>query len=87
MKRELITSIEVNAPANIVWRVLTDFGKYPQWNPFIRSISGAAKQDAKLKIYLQPPGGSEMTFHPVVLVAPARTRTSLAWAPFCTWFI
>lgn len=84
MKRELITSIEVNAPANIVWRVLTDFGKYPQWNPFIRSISGAAKQDAKLKIYLQPPGGSGMTFHPVVLVAPARTRTSLAWAPFCT---
>ena len=29
--KEIITDIEINASAERVWQVLTDFAAYPQW--------------------------------------------------------
>lgn len=29
-----IKPIRINAPAELVWKVLTDFSAYPDWNPF-----------------------------------------------------
>jgi uncharacterized protein YndB with AHSA1/START domain len=37
---QLHTEIEINGPAERVWAVLTDFASYPEWNPFIRQVSG-----------------------------------------------
>ena len=34
------TEIQTNAPCDRVWGILTDFGSYPLWNPFIREIHG-----------------------------------------------
>ena len=65
--RELNTNIEINAPAQRVWQILTDFERYSQWNPFIRSISGEPKEGSRLKIYIHPPSSRGMTFKPVVL--------------------
>jgi hypothetical protein len=52
-----------------VWHVLTDFGAYPEWNPFIRSIEGDARNGGKLTVRIEPPGGKAMTFKPAVLAA------------------
>jgi hypothetical protein len=38
--RELRREIELDAPPERVWAVVTDFDAYPEWNPFIRQISG-----------------------------------------------
>jgi hypothetical protein len=67
MAKELNTTIEIDAPAETVWEVLTDFSRYNQWNPFIRSISGEARQGGTLEVFIQPPGGNGMTFRPVIL--------------------
>lgn len=67
MAKELNTHIEINAPAETVWQVLTDFSRYSQWNPFIRSIRGQAKQGETLEVFIQPPGANGMTFRPVIL--------------------
>jgi len=67
--KQLTTNIEINASANTVWNILTDFDEYPQWNPFIRSASGEVKKGMRLEVQLQPPGGNIMTFRPTVLVA------------------
>jgi hypothetical protein len=67
--RELDTSIEIDAPPERVWSVLTDFDSFPDWNPFIRSARGEVEPGAKLEIWLEPPGGRAMTFKPTVLVA------------------
>ena len=64
--RELNTNVEINAPAEIVWDVLTDFSAYPAWNPFIREAEGEIRVGARLRIHLHPPGGKPMTFRPVV---------------------
>ena len=69
MTRQLITSIEIDAPPNVVWEILTEFERFDLWNPFIRSIDGKAAAGQKLEIKVKPPGGKLMTFRPVVLVA------------------
>lgn len=67
MAKELNTNIEINAPAETVWQVLTDFSRYSQWNPFIRSIFGEARRGGTLEVFIQPPGGNGMTFRPVIV--------------------
>jgi hypothetical protein len=69
MARTLATHIEMSAPKEKVWAILTDFAAYPQWNPFIKSISGEARTGAKLDVHLQPPGSRGITLHPRVLSA------------------
>ena len=67
--RELNTEIEINASAERVWQMLTDFEAYPQWNPFIRSIEGKPEPNSKLKIFIQASGAGGMKFSPTVLTA------------------
>lgn len=69
MAKELRTEIEIDAPADRVWRVLTEFDAYPDWNPFLRRASGEVKEGARLEVYMQPSGGRGMTFRPTVIRA------------------
>ncbi|GAB5538442.1 MAG: hypothetical protein Salg2KO_05450 [Salibacteraceae bacterium] len=68
MKREIKTEIEINATAEKVWQVLTDFEKFPNWNPFITSIQGEKQKGGILSIEIVPPNRKAMTFKPKVLV-------------------
>lgn len=71
--KELHTEIEIDAPAEKVWRILTEFEAFPQWNPFIRRMSGELKVGSRLEVHMQLPGGRSMTFKPRVLkVEPNR---------------
>ena len=66
---ELRREIEIDAPPERVWQVLTDFGSYREWNPFITSIEGEPREGAKLEVRIAPPGGRPMTFKPTVRAA------------------
>jgi hypothetical protein len=82
--KEIRTDIEIDAPAERVWQVLTDFASFPQWNPFIRQATGEPKVGARLGVRIQPPGSKGMTFRPKVLrVEPNRERRWLGrlWIP------
>lgn len=68
---QLQTEIEIDAAPERVWSILTDFAAYPEWNPFIRFIRGAAEQGARLEVRIQPSGTKGMTFRPSVVVADA----------------
>ncbi|MEO8486930.1 MAG: SRPBCC domain-containing protein [Betaproteobacteria bacterium] len=61
------TSIDIHASPERVWSVLTDFARYPRWNPFVRTIEGELEAGRTLDVSIQPPGGRAMRFHPVVL--------------------
>jgi hypothetical protein len=67
--REIETTVDIDAPPAAVWRVLTDFPAYGEWNPFIRSIAGTAQAGERLTVRLEPPGGRGMTIKPTVLAA------------------
>src|SRR5262245_59725245 len=67
------TNIEIRAPAERIWSILTDFAGYASWNPFVRSIEGAPKVGEILNVLIQPPGRKGMRFRPRVLASePAR---------------
>jgi hypothetical protein len=65
--KEIYTEIEIHAPKQRVWQLLTDFARFPEWNPFIRSATGKLEVNAQLKVFIQPPGQSGMKFSPRVL--------------------
>ena len=70
---EINTEIEINAPSETVWNLLTDTSKFPEWNPFIRRLRGELKAGQKLVVFIQPSGARGMEFNPVVLkVEPNR---------------
>ncbi len=75
--KELDSEIEIQAPAERVWQVLTDFAAFPEWNPFMRRASGQVKTGAQLDVYLQPQGAGGMRFRPTVL--KAEPNNELRW--------
>jgi hypothetical protein len=75
--KELHTEIEIQATAERVWQLLTDFASFPKWNPFIRHAKGEIKRGARLEIQIQPSGANGMTFRPTVLKADANRE--LRW--------
>jgi len=64
--KELRTEIDINAPAERVWRHLTDFAAFPEWNPFIPWIRGELRAGSRLEVLLQASGTKGMTFRPTV---------------------
>jgi len=67
--KELRNEIEIQASAERVWQILTDFASFPNWNPFIRRANGEPRIGAQLEVFLQPSGARGMTFRPEVLKA------------------
>jgi hypothetical protein len=67
MPKEIKTEIEINSNPAIIWKLLMDFEKYHEWNPFIKSIKGQAVEGAKIVVKMEPPGAKGMTFKPKIL--------------------
>ena len=81
--REVRSSTELAAPAERVWRELTDFASFPSWNPFIRAAEGPLVVGGRLRIRLRL-AGLPVTFRPrVTRVDPPRELRWLAaqWVP------
>jgi hypothetical protein len=68
MSQRIETSIEINADPSKVWEVLSDFGSYPDWNPFIVSLQGKPEVGERLNVELRTVAGKRMKFTPTVLV-------------------
>ena len=75
--KELRSEIEIQASAERVWQLLTDFASFPQWNPFIRKATGNIRVGERLEVNIQPSGASGMTFRPTVL--KAEPNRELRW--------
>jgi hypothetical protein len=65
--KQLDNELEINASAERVWQLLTDFASFPQWNPFIQHVSGQLKRGAQLEVTLRPSGTHATTIRPIVL--------------------
>lgn len=66
--QQLHTSIHIDAPAPVIWEVLTDFDRYPYWNPFVTEIRGPQLVGEQLTVTIKPEGKRAMTMRPHVRV-------------------
>jgi hypothetical protein len=77
MATRLQADIEIQATPERVWEVLTDFGGYADWNPFMIHAAGQAAVGSRLEVRMRPPGRRPTTFRPQVLEAEPGRR--LRW--------
>ena len=68
-RNEIHSEAPIEASADEVWAVLSDFGSYGEWNPGMESVQGEAVAGARLTIRFALNGGRTMTMRPTVLVA------------------
>jgi hypothetical protein len=62
------TTVDIDAPKQVVWDVLTDFNAYPEWNPHMK-IEGTAQMGTRLTVHMGARGGRGMALKPTVLAA------------------
>jgi hypothetical protein len=71
--QKICTDIIIDAPAEKVWGILTDFESFDNWNPFIRVKKGKLETGAQLEVLLQLPGHKPITMKPIMVkVEPVR---------------
>lgn len=64
--KSIATEIQISAPPEDVWEILTDFEAYGEWNPFITSLQGHVITGNRLTVSISPPHGKAMVFKPTV---------------------
>lgn len=75
------TSTVIGASAEQIWRVLTHFADYPNWNPYLRGIIGNSETGKKLRVRMRVPQGKIKIFSArVTKVIPA---AELRWRRVC----
>ena len=64
MTSHLIESVtvEIDAPAELVWSVLVDYARYPEWNPFTVKVETTLEIGTKIDLYLPDPAKPGETF-------------------------
>ena len=62
--KEVRSEIEINSYPESVWKILTDFATYDQWNPFINQIIGLPTEGSKIDIYIETPSGKKRKYSP-----------------------
>ncbi|MCX5973404.1 MAG: SRPBCC domain-containing protein [Coprothermobacterota bacterium] len=74
--KEIRSDIEIRASVETVWQILTDFTKYPEWNPLIPRAIGTAEVGARVELTI-PSGSKEKVLRcTVIKVEPNR---ELCW--------
>jgi len=75
---EIRNEIDIDAPARIVWEILTDLPAYPEWNPFVRELVGPLALGERLRARFAPPGQREIRAR--VRVTELATEQRLEWS-------
>jgi hypothetical protein len=72
-------TIDIEAPPMAVWAILTDLGRYREWNPLFREASGEIAVGNRITLRsAHPATGQMMTVKPKIIVA--EPGVELRWA-------
>ncbi|WP_445529216.1 SRPBCC family protein [Streptomyces cyslabdanicus] len=67
--RRISTEVVIDASPYEVWAVLTDFERFPEWNPFIVKAVGRVEPGHQLDLTFRQANGRHLGIRPTVLVA------------------
>jgi hypothetical protein len=73
----LTTTLQLDASADWLWALVTNFAHYADWNPLVPHIAGEPRLNARVQVRVAPEGRRQFALRARVLVA-ARNR-ELRW--------
>jgi hypothetical protein len=59
--KDVRTRIEIAAPPERVWGILTDFARWSEWNPWLYRADGNAGLGEQVELFFQGPNSKEMS--------------------------
>ena len=65
--KEIYTEILINSSAKVIWNILINFDNYPNWNPFMKQITGEIQEGSKIQVTIKPYNSSNITYKPKIL--------------------
>ena len=77
MMRPVETTVTIATTPDRVWEILTDFGRYREWNSFIREIDGTPKVGAKGRLIIAREAGKETPYR--IRFSASEPDRRLAW--------
>lgn len=83
--REIRTEVEVAAPIEEVWRVVSDLRAYQQWNPFIPSFEGDPRANTRARMTAAIPGQKPRSTPVTILEVEAPRRLSWRGQLLAPW--
>jgi len=72
-------TVEIAAPSKVVWEVLTDLDRYPEWNPFCLSATSSLEMGASVEMVLADYTGNGGTFLNTEYVCAFVPERLLSW--------
>ena len=72
-------TVEINAPASVVWEVLTDLEHYGDWNPFCISAKSTLEIGAAVEMLLADYSGAGGTFANTEYLCAFLPERLLSW--------
>lgn len=72
-------TVDIAAPAELVWSVLIDLERYPQWNPFTVKVESCLRLGEPVNLYLPDPARPDELVHVIEQLASFEPPRLLAW--------
>lgn len=72
-------SVDIAAPAELVWSVLVDLPSYPQWNPYTVKVESSLRLGEPVKLFLPDPARPGELLQVIEHLADFNPPRLLAW--------
>lgn len=72
-------SVEIAAPAELVWSILIDLPNYPKWNPYTVKVESSLRLGEPVNLFLPNPAQPGELIHVVEHLADFEPHRLLAW--------
>jgi hypothetical protein len=76
MARSFATSIDIQVPAEKVWRILIDLPQWPRWNTTVERTVGNIERSSRVTVFVKQSPGRAFPLRVTELDAPRR----MVWA-------
>lgn len=82
--KEYHTEITIGASVDRVWKVLTDFSAYPEWNPLVGWLEGDFRTGGRIQMFIKP---LDRSFQATLKQVQENREMTWVGVRFASWFM